>query len=104
MRRIYWGFLLVSFLCLSGCGFMDLMSGVHRDKDGKVIMVDDKAIGEGIAGTLGALVPYGGWLASLVGAGLREYRHYAIIKAGQKDDDGDGKPDAEPPKAAVTIT
>ena len=103
MRKCVLAMWVVACLYISGCGFADYLAGVERDETGKVIKAQGgiAEIGFGLlAGTGGAT----GAAGAALGWALKAYRHKRIVDAGGKDDDFDGKPDPEPPKAPPTVT
>ena len=102
-KRFYWLFLACMVL-ITSCGIIDKAAGIKRDETGKVISVDDNPLVTTGSAIISALFgPWGVAAATVSAAAIREYRHFAIIKGGGKDDDNDGKPDPEPPpKAPVT--
>lgn len=104
MRIVRCGFLAVMVtvmsMPLSGCFIADWAAGVHRDKDGKIIVEDSPLLtANSILAQVG--LAFAGAATPVVGAAVLFYRHKRIIDNGQKDDDYNGVPDDQqkPPTA-----
>ncbi len=98
------GLWIVAGLSIGGCALMDSMAGVRRDAQGNVIGTSPNSPLETAAGFLSIFGPWGAGAAGLIRWGTVEYKHYALVKAGKKDDDNDGVEDPPatlPPPSAT---
>lgn len=80
---------------LYGCGFLDMVAGVHTNPDGTI--TTGPGVGDQVAGLLGSFLPWGAGGAGLLRWGLLEYRHHRLVAAGKKDENRDGVEDAPTP-------
>jgi hypothetical protein len=99
-RNILAVVLFVGITLLWGCAVTDWMTGISRNPDGSVV-AKDYAPTQGIGDILANFGVYGVSAAAALRWLTVEYRHRAIVKAGQKDDDRDGNvdPPSTPPTA-----
>lgn len=77
-------------LAFTGCALLDYAAGIKEDgtpMEGPSVI---EVAGDAAKGLLG---PYGAIVGLVLGWGAREYRHYRLVQAGKKDDDGDGVED-----------
>jgi hypothetical protein len=90
--------LFVGITALWGCAVADWMAGIQRNPDGSIIAKPSPP-----ANTIGDILTNFGIYGASAAAALRwltvEYRHRQIVKAGGRDDDHDGNPDAPAPPA-----
>ena len=102
MKRLKYlviGLWLVAGLSIGGCALMDSMAGVKRDAQGNVIGTSPNSPLETAAGFLSIFGPWGAAAGAAIRWGTVEYKHYALVKAGKKDDDNDGQEDPPTPPA-----
>lgn len=94
MKRYLFSLWFVMILLVAGCA---TLTGTNQDGTRNPVGAVIDAV---VQGAQNAPLPYVGWIATMLGWGIREYRHKMLIAAGKKDDDHDGMED--PPAAPAT--